>query len=89
MSDASIPTNTHAPRSTTLHLSLWAVQALLGVLFIATGVWKLLTPVPKLAAMIPWAGQVPEGFLQATVELALKRHDLGADFLTYLKGLKL
>jgi UTP--glucose-1-phosphate uridylyltransferase len=30
-----------------------------------------------------------QGFLQATVELALKRHDLGADFLTYLKGLKL
>ena len=28
-------------------------------------------------------------FLQATVELALKRHDLGAEFLAYLKGLKL
>jgi len=71
MSDASIPTNSHAQPSTTLHLSLWAVQALLGVLFIATGVWKLLTPVPKLAAMIPWAGQVPEGFLQATAVIDL------------------
>jgi hypothetical protein len=30
-----------------------------------------------------------QGFLQATVELALKRHDLGAEFLAYLKGLKL
>src|SRR5579864_6344975 len=30
-----------------------------------------------------------QGFLQATVELALKRHDLGAAFLAYLKGLKL
>jgi len=30
-----------------------------------------------------------QGFLQATVELALKRHDLGANFLTYLKALKL
>jgi len=30
-----------------------------------------------------------QGFLQATVELALKRHDLGAEFLTYLKSLKL
>src|SRR3984893_3810164 len=29
-----------------------------------------------------------QGFLHATVELALKRHDLGADFLKYLKGLK-
>jgi len=29
------------------------------------------------------------GFLQATVELALRRHDLGAPFREYLKGLKL
>ena len=71
MSDASIPTIAHAQPSRILHLSLWAVQALLGVLFIATGVWKLLTPVPKLAAMIPWAGQVPEGFLQATAVIDL------------------
>ena len=30
-----------------------------------------------------------QGFLRATVEFALKRHDLGADFRTYLKTLKL
>jgi UTP--glucose-1-phosphate uridylyltransferase len=30
-----------------------------------------------------------QGFLQATVELALKRHDLGEAFREYLKGLKL
>src|SRR6202166_1961038 len=29
------------------------------------------------------------GFLKATVEFALKRHDLGEDFRCYLKGLKL
>jgi UTP--glucose-1-phosphate uridylyltransferase len=29
------------------------------------------------------------GFLQATVELALKRSDLGKPFRKYLKGLKL
>ena len=29
------------------------------------------------------------GFLQATVELALRRHDLGGPFREYLKGLKL
>src|ERR1041385_4076231 len=29
------------------------------------------------------------GFLQATVEFALRRHDLGGPFLEYLKGLKL
>lgn len=30
-----------------------------------------------------------QGFLRATVEFALKRHDLGGDFRTYLKTLKL
>src|SRR6202051_4501760 len=30
-----------------------------------------------------------QGFLQATVELALKRHDLGEDFRQYLKSLNL
>ena len=30
-----------------------------------------------------------QGFLEATVEFALKRHDLGANFLQYLKNLKL
>ena len=29
------------------------------------------------------------GFLKATVEYALRRHDLGAPFREYLKGLKL
>jgi UTP--glucose-1-phosphate uridylyltransferase len=29
-----------------------------------------------------------QGFLQATVEFALKRHDLGADFRNYLRNLK-
>lgn len=51
--------------SKTLQVSLWLVQALLGVLFVATGIWKLLTPITELAAMIPWAGQVPQGFLLA------------------------
>ena len=52
--------------SKTLHISLWVVQALMSLTFAGTGLWKLLTPVPKLAAMIPWAGQVPEAFLQVT-----------------------
>lgn len=47
------------------HVSLWLVQGLLGLLFIATGIWKLLTPIAELAAMIPWAGDVPGGFLLA------------------------
>lgn len=46
-----------------LHYALWATQWLLGVTFAATGVWKLATPVPVLASMIPWAGEVPYAFL--------------------------
>jgi uncharacterized membrane protein YphA (DoxX/SURF4 family) len=61
----------NARPSATLNISLWVVQALLGVLFIATGLWKLLTPVAELATMIPWAGQVPESFLQAIAVIDL------------------
>ncbi|HYQ45371.1 MAG TPA: DoxX family protein [Polyangiaceae bacterium] len=56
---------THAQPSRALHISLWVVQGLLGALFVATGVWKLLTPVAQLAAMIPWTGQVSTSFLVA------------------------
>jgi len=60
----TIDSNTRPSKA--LHVSLWVVQALLGVVFTGTGLWKLLTPLPKLAAMIPWAGQVSEAFLYAT-----------------------
>jgi hypothetical protein len=49
-----------------LHIGLWVVQALLSLIFTGTGLWKLLAPVSRLAAMLPWAGQVPKAFLQAT-----------------------
>lgn len=60
------PAGGAARPSKTLNVSLWIVQALLSLVFVGAGLWKLLTPIPKLAAMIPWAGQVPEGFLHAT-----------------------
>jgi hypothetical protein len=46
-----------------LSAALWLVQTLLGVLFTATGLWKLFTPLPQLATMIPWTGQVSPTFL--------------------------
>lgn len=49
-----------------LNTGLWVVQVLLFLLFAGTGVWKLLTPVPKLAAAMPWMGQVSPGFLYFT-----------------------
>lgn len=57
--------------SRALPVSLWVTQALLGLVFTGTGLWKLLTPVPQLAAMIPWAGQVPAAFLYATAGVDL------------------
>jgi len=49
-----------------LSTALWIVQILLAVTFVGTGLWKVLTPISKLAAMIPWAGQVSAGFLYFT-----------------------
>lgn len=52
-------------------IGIWVAQALLGLLFVGTGVWKLATPIDHLAAMIPWAGQVSPGFLRLTAALDL------------------
>lgn len=66
MNAVTPPIGGSARPSHALSVGLWGVQVLLGLVFIGTGLWKLLTPVPALAAMIPWAGQVPEAFLYAT-----------------------
>jgi uncharacterized membrane protein YphA (DoxX/SURF4 family) len=47
-------------------IGLWIVQGLLALTFVGTGVWKVAMPIPRLAAMIPWAGQVSPGLLYAT-----------------------
>ena len=52
--------------SPTLNLVLWIVQGLLAVMYIGTAFWKVLTPIPTLAGMIPWAGQVAPAFLYFT-----------------------
>lgn len=55
-----------------LRISLWAAQIVLAFLFIAAGYVKLTTPIPQLAAMMPWAGQYSETFVRsiALVDLA-------------------
>jgi len=59
--------NAHAESaSRPLAVGLWIVQGLLAFTFAGTGVWKLTTPIPQLAAMIPWAGQVSPGLVYAT-----------------------
>lgn len=49
-----------------LNVSLWMVQVLLALTFVGGGLWKLTTPVPRLAEKMPWMGQVSPGFLYLT-----------------------
>ena len=37
-----------------LRIGLWAAQVLIAFVFISAGLVKLLTPIPQLAAMMPW-----------------------------------
>jgi len=52
--------------SKAIHIGLWIVQGLLFLTFAGGGLWKLVTPVPELAAKMPWMGQVSPSFLYAT-----------------------
>jgi hypothetical protein len=56
--------NTQASKR--LRVALWIVQGLLAFTFVGTAIWKLATPIPQLAAKIPWAGQVSPGLLYST-----------------------
>jgi hypothetical protein len=49
-----------------LTVGLWTAQVLLFLLFAGTGLWKLATPIPALAAMFPWMGEVSPAFLRVT-----------------------
>ncbi len=47
-------------------IGLWIVQGLLALTFAGGGIWKLATPIPELAAKMPWMGQVSPSLLYAT-----------------------
>lgn len=47
-----------------LKAALWAAQAVLSLAYIVIGVIKLTTPIAKLAAAMPWTGQLPEAFVR-------------------------
>jgi len=55
-----------------LRIGLWAAQVLLAFVFISAGLVKLLTPIPQLATMMPFAGEYSETFVHsvALVDLA-------------------
>ncbi|WP_445219378.1 DoxX family protein [Bradyrhizobium sp. Pa8] len=47
-----------------LRICLWVAQGLIFLAFGSAGLVKLLTPIPELAAMMPWAGQYSETFVR-------------------------
>jgi len=55
-----------------LRIALWVAQIVLAAVFVSAGFVKLTTPIPQLAAMMPWAGQYSETFVRsiALVDLA-------------------
>ncbi|OAF00736.1 hypothetical protein AYJ54_31255 [Bradyrhizobium centrolobii] len=48
-----------------LRIGLWTAQVLISFVFTSAGLVKLLTPIPQLAAMMPWAGEYSETFVRA------------------------
>ncbi len=71
MTDAAVDTHGGTTVSRMVRIALWIVQVLLFLVFAGAGLWKLATPIPELAAMIPWAGAVPAPFVYATAVLDL------------------
>lgn len=55
-----------------LRVGLWIAQVLISFVFTSAGLVKLLTPIPQLAAMMPFAGEYSETFVRsvALVDLA-------------------
>jgi hypothetical protein len=47
-----------------LRIGLWVAQALVFLVFASAGVVKFFTPIPQLAAMMPWTGEHSEIFVR-------------------------
>ena len=66
MTDAAVDTRGDTMPSRVARIALWIVQVLMFLVFAGGGLWKLVTPIPQIAAVFPWAGEVPATFLYAT-----------------------
>lgn len=49
-----------------LQIGLWTAQAIVAALFLSGAAMKLLVPLPKLALMMPWTGQVSPALVTFT-----------------------
>jgi uncharacterized membrane protein YphA (DoxX/SURF4 family) len=54
-----------------MHIALWTAQVLLAATLIWSGSVKLARPVAELAAMWPWAGEVPVAVVKLTAVVDL------------------
>lgn len=61
--DPSLSFNGPEP-SKLLRASIWLVQVLAFIAFGLVGLIKLFKPIPELAAMWPWTGQLPEAIVR-------------------------
>lgn len=64
MTSSVLPPDTRPPAA--LSVTLWVVQILLALMFIASGLWKLLTPIEQLAESFPWVGEVSAVLVRGT-----------------------
>lgn len=60
-----------APSSKGLNIALWIAQVLLALSLAGGAIWKMTTPIPDLAAKMPWMGQVSPSFLYMTATFDL------------------
>lgn len=58
--DASVA----AKPSKALHIGLWVVQVLLGLMFLFAGTMKATQPIAALTAAMKWPGAVPEALVR-------------------------
>ena len=52
-------------------IGLWSAQGVVALLFIASGLTKLLLPMPDLTAMMRWPGDYPAAFVRSLAVLDL------------------
>jgi len=60
------PSRNPKPHHRGLNIGLWFAQTLIALSLLAGACMKLFMPITRLAAMMPWMGQVPEWFMRGT-----------------------
>lgn len=57
--------------ATQISIAVWSAQTVAALLFVASGLTKLLLPMPELAAMMRWPGEFPPIFVRSLAVLDL------------------